>query len=93
MRFDNDIELLKSEIAREFPGESDNFQRLLDKIVEYDDLDQEAFEISGRKILGETLNSPLLIDMLLCPLMWYGNAREHDMALSLIHISEPTRPY
>ena len=80
MRFDNDIELLKSEIAREFPGESDNFQRLLDKIVEYDDLDQEAFEISGRKILGETLNSPLLIDMLLCPLMWYGNAREHDMA-------------
>ncbi len=25
------------------------------------------------------LDDPLLIDMLLCPLMWYGNAREHDM--------------
>ena len=60
IRFDNDIELLKSEIAREFPGEVDNFQRLLDKIVDYDDLDQESFEISGRKILGETLSSPLL---------------------------------
>ena len=80
IKFDNDIELLKSEIAREFPQEIDNFQRLLDKIVDYDDLDQEAFELSGRKILSETINSELLIDMILCPLMWYGNAREHDMA-------------
>ena len=26
-----------------------------------------------------TITDPLLREMLLCPLMWYGNAREHDM--------------
>ena len=25
------------------------------------------------------IDDPLLAEMLLCPLMWYGNAREHDM--------------
>ena len=80
LAFNNNIDLIKAEVEREFPDQIDNFNRLLEKVVDYDDLDQEAFEISGRKILGETISSPLLIDMLLCPLMWYGNAREHDMA-------------
>ena len=30
-------------------------------------------------LLSETIRDPLLIEMLLCPLMWYGNARENDM--------------
>ena len=38
LKFDNDIELLKSEIARTFPGQIDKFQNLLGKIVEYDDV-------------------------------------------------------
>jgi phytoene dehydrogenase-like protein len=42
-------------------------------------LDQAAFDISTRKVLGQIFSDPLLIEMLLCPLMWYGNAREHDM--------------
>jgi phytoene dehydrogenase-like protein len=29
--------------------------------------------------LGELFDEPLLVEMLLCPLMWYGNAREQDM--------------
>jgi len=79
LKFDNDIELLKSEIARTFPGQIDKFQNLLGKIVEYDDLQQDMFNLSTRKILNETISDPLLIEMLLCPLMWYGNARENDM--------------
>ncbi|MCA9220852.1 MAG: NAD(P)/FAD-dependent oxidoreductase, partial [Planctomycetales bacterium] len=79
LRFNNDIELLKSQIAARFPTQIDNFQRLLDKLVDYDDLDQAAFDQSTRAVLSETLSDPLLIEMLLCPLMWYGNAREHDM--------------
>ena len=80
LRFDNDLELLRSEVKREFPGQVDNFEALLAKIVDYDDLDQAAFETSGRAVLDETISEPLLIEMLLCPLMWYGNAECHDMA-------------
>jgi phytoene dehydrogenase-like protein len=80
VRFSNDPEFLRSEIARAFPGQIDNFDRLLAQIVDYDDLDQAAFELSGRQVLNSIFTEPLLIEMLLCPLMWYGNAAEHDMA-------------
>lgn len=80
LRFNNDLELLRSEIRNTFPCEIDNFDRLVAKIADYDDLDQDSFEQSGRAILNETIGEPLLIEMLLCPLMWYGNAAEHDMA-------------
>ncbi len=79
LNFTNDIHLLESEIARQFPRQKDNFQRLLAQIVEYDDLNEDLFRLSSRQILSETFDDPLLIEMLLCPLMWYGNAREHDM--------------
>jgi phytoene dehydrogenase-like protein len=78
--FDNNIELLTSEVARAFPACRDRWQKLLENIVDYDDLDQAAFEISSRKKLEDILGDHLLINMLLCPLMWYGNPREHDMA-------------
>jgi phytoene dehydrogenase-like protein len=77
--FNNDIELLRSEIAKEFPAERDNFERLLSKLADYDDLDQESFGGSARGFLADTLDDPILIEMILCPLMWYGNAREDDM--------------
>ncbi|MEC9093525.1 MAG: NAD(P)/FAD-dependent oxidoreductase [Planctomycetota bacterium] len=77
--FDNDLRLLTSEIADNFPGQIDNFQVLTERIVDYDDLDQSSFELSTRQILDEIITDPLLIEMLLCPLMWYGNARTDDM--------------
>lgn len=79
LAFSNDIGLLESEIARCFPDQVQAFANLRSQVLEYDDLDQAAFEISTRKVLGQIFSDPLLIDMLLCPLMWYGNAREHDM--------------
>jgi phytoene dehydrogenase-like protein len=79
LAFDNDIRLLESEIARTFPDQRDNFQRLLGQILDYDDLSPDVFELSARQVLGGTLSEPLLIEMLLCPVMWYGNAREDDM--------------
>ena len=79
LRFNNDIELLRSEIAAAFPSQRDNFEKLLGKLADYDDLTQENFGGSARKMLAETITEPLLIEMLLCPLMWYGNAREDDM--------------
>ncbi len=49
------------------------------RLTDYDDLKQEDFELSTRQVLAEIFSEPLLIEMILCPLMWYGNAREHDM--------------
>jgi len=77
--FDNDIELFRSEIHSKFPHQRDAFEKLLERLVDYDDLKQDDFELSTRQILSEIFSDPLLIEMLLCPLMWYGNAREHDM--------------
>lgn len=79
LRFNNNIDLLKSEVAREFPSQRDNFEKLLGQLADYDDLNQENFGGSAREFLKATITEPLLIEMLLCPLMWYGNAREDDM--------------
>ena len=79
LRFDNDLELLRSEVAREFPDRIDHFERLIEAVVQYDDLDEMHQQISARERLSELLDQPLLIEMLLCPLMYYGSAREHDM--------------
>jgi phytoene dehydrogenase-like protein len=79
LNFGNQPELLESEVARAFPAERDNYRRLVSQLIDYDDLDEQAYRQSAREVLGETIRDPLLIEMLLCPLMWYGNAREHDM--------------
>ncbi len=76
--FSNDISLLAAEISRVFPAESDNFQRLLQIVREYDPFVPKNF-ISSRAKLRKIFRDPLLIDMLLCPLMIYGNSMEHDM--------------
>jgi len=79
LRFSNDIRLLESEIRRAFPRQIDGFRRLRHEIVDYDDLNQDLFDLSARRILAELISDPLLVEMLLCPVMWYGNACEHDM--------------
>ena len=45
LRFGNDFELLASEVARYFPSEKDNLQKLLGRIVDYDDLSQEIYDL------------------------------------------------
>jgi phytoene dehydrogenase-like protein len=79
--FGNDIELLESEIAREFPDCVDGFHKLCGSLLDYDDLagDDPNFNRSAREVLVDLIPQPLLREMLLCPLMWYGNAREDDM--------------
>lgn len=79
LAFDNDFELLRSEVAREFPDQADRFNRLVDSVADYDDLTDEHQQLSARQVVGETLTDPVLVEMLFCPLMFYGSAREHDM--------------
>ena len=79
LEFDNDLDLLRAEVAREFPGERDNFERVVAAVVEYDDLDETHQHISAREHLNSLLGEPMLVEMLFCPLMFYGSARENDM--------------
>jgi phytoene dehydrogenase-like protein len=79
LAFDNDVELLRSQVAAEFPAQVDNFERLIAAVVDYDDLDETHAAISARQHVGEIISDPLLFEMLFCPLMFYGSAREHDM--------------
>jgi len=79
IRFNNDIQLLIDEVAREFPAEAGNFLRLIENIKAYDDLDLSVQPTSSRRVLADFFGDGTLIDMLLCPLMYYGNAEEHDM--------------
>lgn len=79
LRFDNDRETLRAEIARAFPRQIDNFDRLTREIVEYDDLSEAHANQSAREVVAAIIDEPLLVEMLFCPLMYYGSAREHDM--------------
>ncbi len=79
LRFSNDVELLISEVADRFPRDADNFRALIAEIRAYDDLRLDAKHSPTRPILRARLREPLLIEMLLCPMMYYGSAEEHDM--------------
>lgn len=79
LAFDNDPGLLETEIAREFPEQIDNYRRFVAAIADYDDLGDEQAELSAREVVSSYLTEPKLVEMLFCPLMFYGSAREHDM--------------
>jgi phytoene dehydrogenase-like protein len=79
LRFDNDFETLRSEIAWAFPAQIDNFDRLAQQIIQYDELSDAHAGVSARAVVGSIITDPLLVEMLFCPLMFYGSARENDM--------------
>ena len=59
LQFSNDVELLRAEVGRAFPKQRDNFQRLLAQIVDYDDLNQEMFNLSTRGKLAEIIDDQI----------------------------------
>jgi phytoene dehydrogenase-like protein len=72
--------LLEAEVARLFPQSLDRFIAFKAAIRSLDPFASGPWR-SARAFLAATLNNPLLADMLLLPLMVYGNAEEHDMDL------------
>lgn len=79
LRFTNDFEVLSGQVAERFPRDADAFQRLAREIREYPDTDLSIPYAAARPILRDRLRDPLLIEMLLCPIMYYGSAEENDM--------------
>ena len=79
LKFSNDFELLKNEVAEKFPHQIDAFMNLVQKIDSFNELDLSLGFSSARQVLKETISDPLLVEMILCPLLIYGSAWENDM--------------
>ena len=80
LNFTNDFEFLKQEVAEQFPHQIDGFLKLVQKIETFDELSLDGdTQTSTLDVLASFISDQLLIDMLCCPLMYYGNARERDM--------------
>ena len=79
LRFTNDIEILTEEVAHQFPHDLDGFRRLVTERDAYEDATRAKPYRSTREALSYFLRDRMLIDMLLCPVMYYGNAEAHDM--------------
>ena len=80
LSFSNDPALLDVEITRLFPQASEAFRRLRKAIANYDPFTPAPWR-SARHFIQDYLHEPLLENMLLLPLMVYGNAEENDMDL------------
>ena len=80
LTFTNDFGHLQAEIERAFPAQRDGFARLVRAVRDYElREDDDEIEVSGREVLGQHLSDPLLVEMLLLPLLYYGSAREDDV--------------
>jgi phytoene dehydrogenase-like protein len=79
LRFSNDFELFRSEVHERFPHQVEAFERLVAELDAYDMFSPPDTEISAREVLRSYITEPLLVEMLLCPLCYYGSAREGDV--------------
>lgn len=79
LRFTNEFSILEQQIAEAFPTQIDGFRRLVQRINEHDELNLAARETSAREIVCSEITDRTLVDMLFCPLMFYGSPTAHDM--------------
>jgi len=79
LRFTNDFGILEDEVLRQFPRQADGWRALVRAVKTFDDVSLDAKPQSARAVVATHLTDPLLIDMIFCPLMYYGSAQERDM--------------
>jgi phytoene dehydrogenase-like protein len=79
LRFSNDFDLFVQEVNETVPKQTDNFQKRVKAILEYDELALDAKPMSARQVVSSYITDPLLVEMLFCPLMFYGSSQENDI--------------
>ncbi len=80
LRFTNDFRDLEASVAAAFPAQIDGFRRFTARVRAYDALSLEKQDgLMARRVLAEFITDPRLVDMILCPLQFYGSAVEDDM--------------
>ncbi|MGF1531140.1 MAG: phytoene desaturase family protein [Puniceicoccaceae bacterium] len=86
LKLSNGIGTLKQSVAEIFPGEADRFSKLVELIEATDPFQLEDPHQSGREFLRARLSNPELVEMLLCPLFFYGSSRTDDIDLDQLLI-------
>jgi phytoene dehydrogenase-like protein len=79
LEFSNDFSLFEAEVRRHFPHQSDGLAALVASLLDYDQYGREGWCCSAREVVGVHITDPLLREMILCPVLCYGSARESDM--------------
>ncbi|MEM7812861.1 MAG: NAD(P)/FAD-dependent oxidoreductase [Planctomycetota bacterium] len=79
LKFTNDPTLLEAEVAERFPSQADGFRGLIEAVDAADPFDLSPEEVMARDVIGRHVDDPLLVDMLLCPILYYGSATPHDV--------------
>lgn len=79
LRFTNEPELFIEQVQHEFPKEADGFVKLVKMVDEYNDWALDQTYRPTREVLKEYIRDPQLIEALLCPIMFYGCADQHEM--------------
>lgn len=82
LSFSNDPQLLKTEIEKVFPRQRENFMRLLDLVMNFDDVNLNNKQQSAKEKVREIISDENLLEMIFCPLLIYGSAWENDMDFS-----------
>ncbi len=77
--FDNSFADFQQQVCEQFPHQADRFRQLCRDIDEFDELNLSQQPVSARRVVQERLTDPVLVDMLFCPLMFYGSAVPDDM--------------
>jgi phytoene dehydrogenase-like protein len=78
LRFSNDFSELQENVTQVFPQSAVGFNRLAQFVTSYDPFKKRPWQ-STRERLAEFIADQELIEMILCPLMFYGNSEESDM--------------
>ncbi len=79
LRWDNGGALLEAEVAREFPAQIDGYRRLVAALRAFDDAAAVSPGFTAREMIRLHIADPVLEDMLLCPIFYYGSATPRDM--------------
>jgi phytoene dehydrogenase-like protein len=79
--FSNDFNLLLKQIRKSFPDSAKQFEKMVAELDQYDPFLPRP-KISARQFVSSFLQDKLLVEMLFCPLMFYGSSEEDDMDLS-----------
>jgi phytoene dehydrogenase-like protein len=74
---------ISDDIKRIFPDEAEKFDSFLEMVLSHEELSLDSDFISSKELLKDHFGPESRIpDILFCPLMYYGNANEHDMDFS-----------
>lgn len=80
LTFNNDFNHFLAQIDKNFPKEIDNFRKLDTAVMSFSETELSGPEfVSARGELDKFLKNPLLKDMLLLPLFYYGSAHVNDL--------------